>query len=1148
MHHVARMRISGRYAAMAMICTCAAARVVMGVHTLPVDPDTDWWVPNDVVYGLAEADGTLYIGGSFTVIGPRARGLALVNRATGAVESLPGVDGAVSAVAADGAGGWYVGGSFTRVGTFDRANLAHILSDGSVDPDWQPEPDSQIRALAYHAASQTLYVAGTFTSIGGQSRMRLAALQPDGTVTAWQPGPNSHVYSLTLSPDGNTLYVGGYFTTIAGQSRTSVAAFDTSTGNITAWNPTVDDQVRTVALSEDGNTVYIGGRFQMVNSQVRQRLAGLNASDAAITALNANTGGNSPQVLAITQSAGKLYVGGTFLHIGGQPRDRLAALDPATGAALDWNPDLDGDVNALAIADGKLYVGGDFRTVGDQTRWRFAIFDTATDQLTEMDLTADWPVSTLGIQGGKICAGGQFLTFGGARRSYLASIDISTGRPTDWQPEPDDWVSEVALSTDGSTLYVAGMFNTLAGQTRYTMAAVDTNTHQLTAWAPVVATLFGFGTPIHHMLVHEDDVYLAGEFVEINSTSQSYLAAVGASTGELRAWAPSPDGYVRRLGIWNGRLIAAGDFTNIGGQQRGGVAALDLTTGLATNWNPAADNGVQALAITGDTVYLGGYFHNVGGQARSRLAAVDLTTGLANAWNPGANADVLSLALAGGKVFVGGEFSQVNEQSRVRFAAIDAQTGAVDAWNPSADAGAEAMLFDGERLYAAGAFSFVGSTDRTMLATFALNQAPVAQSAALSVAFNSSTASTLAGNDADSDTLSFVVTAQPGHGTVEINSTTGAYTYTPSADYTGSDSFSYQVCDGWTCSNEADISITVSPAPPADPEPDPDPDPDPDDEPDEEPDPPAEPPPVFTLTSIVQPAGGGTVGVSPENSPYEAGTTVTLTAQAAEDYTFVRWEGGASGLNATVNITLNANTQVTAVFLKSTKSTETVIDPDQETAMSIDTLPGAPAARVVIAGGASGSVVRAIVSDAAEHPIRSFVGFANGLALSQRLTIDSDMPNGTFTARLELFYSDEDIAGLPEAQLRLYHWNTAAEVWQPAGSRDVGIAAPTDVPGDYGVDIDNNRVWAIVDHFSEFAAGLIEAQAPPANDPTDPPGQITEDDTVSPLDDEQVEGSTPEEPSLPVCGACGAGSPLAVMLSAMLLGVIHGRRGLRQRR
>jgi uncharacterized delta-60 repeat protein len=59
--------------------------------------------------------------------------------------------------------------------------------------------------------------------------------------------------------------------------------------------------------------------------------------------------------------------------------------------------------------------------------------------------------------------------------------------------------------------------------------------------------------------------------------------------------------------------------------------------------------------------------------------------------------------------------------------------------------------------------------------------------------------------------LSYQSVAGPAHGTVAINAD-GTFTYTPAADYTGLDSFTYQASDGVNGSNVSTVSLTVAPA------------------------------------------------------------------------------------------------------------------------------------------------------------------------------------------------------------------------------------------------------------------------------------------------------------------------------------------------
>jgi hypothetical protein len=54
----------------------------------------------------------------------------------------------VRAAAPDGSGEWYIGGDFTLVQGIERNRIAHILSDGTLDPSWNPNANGGVRALA----------------------------------------------------------------------------------------------------------------------------------------------------------------------------------------------------------------------------------------------------------------------------------------------------------------------------------------------------------------------------------------------------------------------------------------------------------------------------------------------------------------------------------------------------------------------------------------------------------------------------------------------------------------------------------------------------------------------------------------------------------------------------------------------------------------------------------------------------------------------------------------------------------------------------------------------------------------------------------------------------------------------------------------
>ncbi|WP_193747488.1 retention module-containing protein, partial [Cellvibrio sp. OA-2007] len=66
-------------------------------------------------------------------------------------------------------------------------------------------------------------------------------------------------------------------------------------------------------------------------------------------------------------------------------------------------------------------------------------------------------------------------------------------------------------------------------------------------------------------------------------------------------------------------------------------------------------------------------------------------------------------------------------------------------------------------------------------------------------------------SDVDGDTLGYSVSAQPGNGVVVLNAATGGFTYTPNANYNGSDSFVVTISDGNGGTTTSRINIGINP-------------------------------------------------------------------------------------------------------------------------------------------------------------------------------------------------------------------------------------------------------------------------------------------------------------------------------------------------
>ena len=91
-----------------------------------------------------------------------------------------------------------------------------------------------------------------------------------------------------------------------------------------------------------------------------------------------------------------------------------------------------------------------------------------------------------------------------------------------------------------------------------------------------------------------------------------------------------------------------------------------------------------------------------------------------------------------------------------------------------------------------------------------VNDAPVASGGSVSTAEDTPLSGSVSATDIDSPTLTYSVVTGPAHGSLSLNASTGAYTYTPDLNYNGSDSFTFKANDGSVDSNIATINITVT--------------------------------------------------------------------------------------------------------------------------------------------------------------------------------------------------------------------------------------------------------------------------------------------------------------------------------------------------
>lgn len=232
-----------------------------------------------------QPDGKILFGGRFAEAGNSYRARIIRLNVDGSLDTAfnPGTDpdGYPHAITVQADGKILAGGRFTIFNGLPAGRIVRLLSNGSLDPEFDAGlgADDHIRALALDSGGR-IYIGGDFESFNGTNRSGVARLSANGSLDLGfdQGDPDSDtINTLSVGPDGK-VWIGGSFQEAGGQPRALLARLDENGLADPAVDVTFDnrpgDEMYALKFQRDG-LLLMTGEFRSVNTVTRHRLARL---------------------------------------------------------------------------------------------------------------------------------------------------------------------------------------------------------------------------------------------------------------------------------------------------------------------------------------------------------------------------------------------------------------------------------------------------------------------------------------------------------------------------------------------------------------------------------------------------------------------------------------------------------------------------------------------------------------------------------------------------------------------------------------------------------------------------------------------------------------------------------------------------------
>ena len=383
----------------------------------------------------------------------------------------------------------------------------------------------------------------------------------------------------------------------------------------------------TPSLPSEYLKIIMGGLFQNFNGKLRNRLVQLDeiGNEDVSFYTNLGTAFNGQVNTTNRQSDGKILVGGNFLELNGNARNRMTRLNSDgtedTAFYTNMGTAFNQTVNSIKEqSDGKILVGGNFVTFNGASRVRLLRLNSDGTEdsafYTNIGTGFDVAVNHVNQQSdGKILVGGSYITFNGNTRNRLVRLNSDgtedTAFYTNMGTAFDGLINDTFIQSDGKIL-VGGNYSTFNGNTTNDLVRLNSDGTEDTAFTTNLGT--GCTGQVYVVKVQSDGkILVGGSMSQFNGNIRNGLIRLNSDgTEDTSFYTNLGSGFTNTSVVFDveiqsdGKILVGASFTLLNGVSRLYAVRLNsdgtLDTAFYSNMGTSFDNTIRTILIHSNTV------------------------------------------------------------------------------------------------------------------------------------------------------------------------------------------------------------------------------------------------------------------------------------------------------------------------------------------------------------------------------------------------------------------------------------------------------------------------------------------------------------------------------------------------------------------